>query len=128
MPCSSDKLSWLVLAIDGCKIPLSAAAQGGNDRIVRHLLSIINVNPDSRDSDGRTPLYWAAAEGNEDAVLVLLQKSNAETEDHHGYTPLHIAAIRSHREVDLILTDEIASTRDDFFGLQSMFLENDKNF
>lgn len=45
------------------------------------------------DSYNRTPLYWAARTGNEEAVrTLLLYGADTEICDHNGDTPLHVAA------------------------------------
>ena len=52
--------------------PLSWAARGGHEAVVKLLVETGKVDVDSKDSDGRTPLSWAAREGHE-AVVKLLQ-------------------------------------------------------
>jgi ankyrin repeat protein len=45
---------------------------------------------DSRDTYGRTPLWWAAREGHEAVVKLLLERDNvvADLKDDYGQTPL----------------------------------------
>jgi hypothetical protein len=47
---------------------------------------------DSKDSNGQTPLSWAAAKGNEAVVKLLLEKgADLESKDNYGQTPLSYA-------------------------------------
>jgi ankyrin repeat protein len=52
-----------------------------------------------RDSDGQTPLHWAASRGHTEVAKLLLA-SNAEVnaESNSGETPLQLAAIGGHKE------------------------------
>ncbi|KAF1973486.1 ankyrin [Bimuria novae-zelandiae CBS 107.79] len=53
---------------------------------------------DARDSDGLTPLMWAARNGHEDAVMLLLRiaEVNPNARDNEGRTPLIWAALNGH--------------------------------
>ncbi|RPA91545.1 hypothetical protein L873DRAFT_1597254, partial [Choiromyces venosus 120613-1] len=52
------------------------------------------VNPDMADNGGRTPLSWAAEYGKEEAVIMLLNRSDVDPDmaDNSGQTPLSYAA------------------------------------
>ncbi|KAF1973756.1 ankyrin [Bimuria novae-zelandiae CBS 107.79] len=54
---------------------------------------------DARDSDGLTPLMWAARNGHEDAVILLLRiaEVNPNARDNEGRTPLIWAALNSYK-------------------------------
>ncbi|SPJ91047.1 uncharacterized protein FTOL_13449 [Fusarium torulosum] len=51
--------------------PLSWAAEGGRESIVKLLLALGNVEIDSRDYLGRTPLSWAITKRHEPIVKLL---------------------------------------------------------
>jgi len=64
------------------------------------------LNPDRGDESGKTPLGWAASEGDEGILKVLLERKDvnpdhADTE--YGRTPLSWAAGRGHKGIVKIL-------------------------
>ncbi|KIJ43796.1 hypothetical protein M422DRAFT_252698, partial [Sphaerobolus stellatus SS14] len=63
------------------------------------------VDPDVKDQNGLTPLYWAAKYGHGEVVELLLKTGvvDPNVKDEHGFTPLHWAASNSHREVSELL-------------------------
>jgi len=77
---------------------LHLVASIGLVKIVWLLLEREGVDADSKDRDGRTPLSWAARNGHEAVVKLLLEKgAELETKSSNGQTPLSWAA-RSGRE------------------------------
>ncbi|KAL7960442.1 ankyrin repeat-containing domain protein [Trichoderma compactum] len=59
---------------------------------------------DARDSDGRTPLSYAAENGHDDIARFLLAKgAEAESGGNDGLTPLHRAALSGHSGVVRLL-------------------------
>jgi ankyrin repeat protein len=51
-----------------------AALRGGHEVVVKLLLEKEGVDPDSQDSGGWTPLWWAAKNGHDAVVKRLLEK------------------------------------------------------
>jgi ankyrin repeat protein len=54
------------------------------------LLSHKDINADARDNTGRSPLSWAAENGDEELVTLLLEREDVEVQskDNGGRTPL----------------------------------------
>jgi len=66
---------------------------------VRKLLKE-GVDPNVKDSNGRTPLHHAARGGYIDIISFLLEmKADPNVKDKHGKTPLHEAASGGHADV-----------------------------
>lgn len=100
-----------------CLTPLSKAALGGHEAVVRLLLSQNGVIADSRDHELRTPLSLAVGEGHEAVVRLLLSRDDvaADSRDSWGRTPLQKAVKSGHEAmVRLLLTrdDVAADSRD----------------
>ncbi|KAM5349338.1 hypothetical protein ACJ41O_005843 [Fusarium nematophilum] len=73
----------------------------------------VGINIDRKDSRGQTPLWWAAVEGHEAIVRLLLDRgAHAETTDGRGRTPLWMAAPRGHVAVVRLLLDGGAHTEE----------------
>ena len=96
---------------------LHLAAYFGVEKTVQHLLGI-NI-PNEKDEAGRTPLSWAAQNGHE-AVVKLLLVNNAEVnlkDTVYGQTPLTRAALIGHEAiVKLLLVNSAEIDSQDIFG------------
>ncbi|KAL2047963.1 hypothetical protein ABVK25_011134 [Lepraria finkii] len=100
--------------------PLSRAAWGGHEAIVKLLLSRDDVAADSRDIWGQTPLSRAAGGGYEAIVKLLLSRDDiaADSRDEYDRIPLSRAAGGGHEAiVKLLLSrDDVAADSRDKFG------------
>lgn len=65
------------------------------------LLADARVDPYSKDGEGRTPLSWAAENGHERVVELLLAEKGVEVDmkSVNGRTPLYRAAEKGHEKV-----------------------------
>jgi palmitoyltransferase ZDHHC13/17 len=80
------------------------AAQYGQAAVLYFLALKWNVEVDSADQDGRTPLHWAAYKGYVDCVrLLLVLDARYTSPDKEGCTPLHWAAIKGNPEACTVL-------------------------
>lgn len=80
------------------------AAQYGQTAVIYHLALKWGVDCDTTDSDGRTPLHWAAYKGFADSVrLLLVLDARYALADKEGCTPLHWAAIKGNGEACTVL-------------------------
>ncbi|MCJ1384636.1 hypothetical protein MMC17_007754, partial [Xylographa soralifera] len=80
-------------------------AMFGHVAVVSLLLEGEDVQVDSKDNYGQTPLSWAAEEGHEAVVRLLLKQKNvqADSKDKYGQTPLSLAARQGHVAVVKLL-------------------------
>ncbi|MGB6065920.1 MAG: ankyrin repeat domain-containing protein [Desulfomonilaceae bacterium] len=77
---------------------LEAARTGDYLEVVGYLNEGADVN--TRDQDGLTPLIWAAIQGHEEVVRVLLEQGAAlEAKNNNGDTALMWASVMGHKEV-----------------------------
>ncbi|KAL6892082.1 ankyrin repeat-containing domain protein [Trichoderma evansii] len=82
---------------------LHLVAYFGAEEVARALFhNTREVN--AKDTNGRTPLFWAAKNGHEAVVKLLLEKgANLEAEDERGRTPLSLAAEYGHEAIVKLL-------------------------
>ncbi|GIJ84937.1 hypothetical protein Asppvi_003792 [Aspergillus pseudoviridinutans] len=79
---------------------LHHAVQARAIGIIRQLLAVTNLNPNVTDHLKRTPLGWAAMEGDVQTVELLLTRSDVLVNTGGGeQTPLWLAATGSHTQV-----------------------------
>ncbi|KAM0321343.1 hypothetical protein ACHAQA_010172 [Verticillium albo-atrum] len=85
---------------------LHVAAYFGIEEAIKDLLNRSD-KPDMKDGSIRTPLSWAAANGRDAVVKVLLdtQQVHADSIDNNGRTPLSWAAANGHEAVVKMLLD-----------------------
>jgi len=71
------------------------------------LLERVDVDPNTQDEDGETPLFRAAFEGHEGVVKVLLERVDvkSDTTDPAGETALSQALKRGHHAITKLLSE-----------------------
>ncbi|RYP27804.1 hypothetical protein DL767_007516 [Monosporascus sp. MG133] len=84
--------------------PSNPSNDNGYETVVKLLLEK-GVDPDFKDNDGRTPLSWAAGNGRDADVKLLLNtgKIEADSKDRGSRTPLSYAAENGHEAVVRLL-------------------------
>ncbi|KAI9737021.1 MAG: hypothetical protein M1834_000610 [Cirrosporium novae-zelandiae] len=86
--------------------PLHKAASGGHDKVVQMLLETGEVDVNSKDNDGWTPLFWAAMKGKENTAKLLLDRgADKEHKDNYDWTPLFAAVMYSEESTMKLLLD-----------------------
>ena len=100
--------------------PLSWAAWGGHDGVVKLLLAREDVSPDRPHNGGQTPLSWAARGGHDGAVKLLLGREDVSPDrpDNGGRTPLLWAVLGGHDGVVRLLLgrEDVSPDRPDKYG------------
>lgn len=72
--------------------------------VVKPLLANDRIKPDSKDKDGRTPLWWAADSGYDAVARILLeQEANADLQGRFEMTALHRAVKKGNLAVARVL-------------------------
>ena len=86
------ELNTLVLAGKSNNQLLINAARDGNEKEVKRILQLPETEINSRDSQGKTALIWAAYTGNEEIVQLLLEKfADVKVKANDGSTALLLA-------------------------------------
>ncbi|RYP18976.1 hypothetical protein DL767_009724 [Monosporascus sp. MG133] len=99
---------------------LHLAAYFGVKEAVKALLHK-KIDIDSRNIKGQTPLWWAAENGHEAVVKLLLDtgKVDADVKDDYGQTPLWLAVANGRKAIVKLLLDTgkvNADTKDKVYG------------
>ena len=93
--------------------------------LMTRLLSEWGVDTSFQDNRGRTALWWAARNGDDNIVELLLRQSSIDVNavDEHGRAPLHLAARHGHEQVIRLLIEHPQTIMDiaDNFGRTPMF-------
>jgi len=103
----------------------NAAYQGDLNKIKSLLEKDPNLANTKNATFGRTPLHWAAQEGQKEVVELLITKgADPNGKDKWGYTPLHRAAAAGHKEVaELLVTNGAdVNAADDQQGLTPLHI------
>jgi len=104
---------------------LHCASFFGIAEIVAGLVEIEGCDINQMDCGGNTPLMWAAHNGHEGAVKVLLGRDNVNPDkpDDRGRTPLHHASKRGHEGVVKILLerDDVNPNKPDKSGRTPLY-------
>ena len=84
---------------------LHCASYFGVDEVVTALIEMQGCDINQRDGEGYTPLIWAARQGNQGTVMLLLTRDdiNPDKPDNDGQTPLHWASVNGHEGVVRLL-------------------------
>nr|CAH7713500.1 unnamed protein product [Callosobruchus chinensis] len=95
---------------------LLTAVQGGDFKKVKDLVnrgaSLEDANIDAQDKEGKTPLHFAAQEGDFGMVQFFLDRgAKIEAKDKYGWTPLHFAASSNKFDVVKFLFDKNANIK-----------------
>lgn len=110
LPYEATLDSWYL----GGATPLIVASYIGNADIVYTLINA-GCNIKARDDiDGAMPIHVAAANGNDDAVILLLEKDKTlvnELDNNGGDTPLHWAAMKDNPSTVAVLLKYSADTK-----------------
>ncbi|KAI0394843.1 ankyrin repeat-containing domain protein [Xylariaceae sp. FL0594] len=86
---------------------LHVAAGLGLDHYLQDILKTGDIDVDSRDVLGRTPIWWAASFGHAGAVRLLAQAgaNPDQADNYHGCKPLHMASMANHAKAVQVLIE-----------------------
>ena len=99
---------------------LHCASIFGIDEIVASLVGVEGCDINQRDCVGNTPLMWAAENGHEGVVKILLRRDNVSPNipNQYGRTPLRCAVLGGHEGVVKLLLgrDDVNLNEPDEYG------------
>ena len=97
---------------------LILAIQSTEKSVVVSLINNTEIDMDSRDEYGYSPLHWASKKGHTETVLALINNgANVNSEDQYGKAPLHRASENGHTETTLALINKGANVNsEDQYG------------
>ena len=101
------------------QVSIHDAARDGDLAGVKALLRSHPALSVSKDSDGTTPLYYAALKGHKDvAALLLASKAEVDAKNNDGVTPLCAAAKNGYKDVaELLLASKADANAKDNLGM-----------
>jgi ankyrin repeat protein len=81
-------------------IDLNAAASETDNEIVKQLVQTNNTDVNLKDSNGYTPLHYAAYLGHHDIILLLNDpRTDVNIQNNEGNTPMHLACLSGRIEM-----------------------------
>lgn len=89
----------------GYRLPIHFASEEGHAGMVRLLLQQPKVDPNVRDTYGKTPIFYASDKGHEAVVKLLLEQKNIDPNPftNAGFSPLIQAVFSCHTPVVQLL-------------------------
>ncbi|QKX61975.1 uncharacterized protein TRUGW13939_09131 [Talaromyces rugulosus] len=86
---------------------LFPAVEKGHEDVVKLLLETAGANPNLRDNNGQTPLWWAAWNGDEAIIKLLLEigRADPDPKDNNGRTPIWWASWYGHEAIIRLLLE-----------------------
>ena len=90
----------LMNGIDASDALLQAIKQC-NIEVAKYLIKDCNANVETKDSNGRTPIYFASQAGFLEIIKYLVEQHHVDTniKDKYGNTPLNVASYKGHLDV-----------------------------
>lgn len=85
---------------DAGETAVHLAVKSGDRKMVEFVLTELHLNTNTRDAFGRTPLHWAAQQGNALIVeILLLANADIAAKDDMGVEPKIYAEMAGHRDL-----------------------------
>ena len=100
---------------------MHVACYAGHLDVLKCLIREFHFNPDSKDEEGRVPLFSAAAAGRFKIIeYVIENQCDPSIISKSGDTPLHIASLRGHTNIILYLLSRHCKPDDDEFSWSAL--------